>query len=347
MDATDARRDASAPSSSVRVAIGRCAIHTSSPANANTCSTSSASLAACRAASPERRAGPPTARDQYVQELAAGGLWNNDVGPHPPFRVINQQSRCVGPALIMFKQVPPQSEDWTPLPERSVAEGDCVWMRVAYGTLVSLARLRSNEVVVGADADAPLLPAAPPPSVGSDPPASDGRVDDDDIGLEELDYPALFASAMGDEEFGQQLLEELDVLNAVRRVEELLHHRHQLASAMQHHHRPRVEAPTTTEVTAAADPPCRWCVACRFRWRSPSALRAPRPASGSSSEASSPSSSAGRRRVSPDEGPLRSAVLAAAVAARHLLHPAGRRSAAAPRTRRGRRDTLRNGVRAH
>merc|ERR1719473_1142839 len=55
--------------------------------------------------------------EHHQREFAnksSGGFWNDPIGT--PFRVINQTSRCVGPALIVFKGDAPV-RDWLDMPE--------------------------------------------------------------------------------------------------------------------------------------------------------------------------------------------------------------------------------------
>ena len=78
------------------------------------------------------------ARSAYKNSTREG-FWNS-THACPPFRVVNQHMRCVGPVLILFTEDPGASEDWSPLPEGMVTDGGVVWFRVAYGTLIPLVR---------------------------------------------------------------------------------------------------------------------------------------------------------------------------------------------------------------
>ena len=113
------------------------------------------------------------ARSAYKNSTREG-FWNS-THACPPFRVVNQHMRCVGPVLILFTEDPGASEDWSPLPEGMVTDGGVVWFRVAYGTLIPLVRREkgsgdSRARGVLADADLSCTEPPPPPSPPPPPP---------------------------------------------------------------------------------------------------------------------------------------------------------------------------------
>eukprot|EP00325_Prymnesiales_sp_UTEX-LB-985_P033254 CAMPEP_0174718316 /NCGR_PEP_ID=MMETSP1094-20130205/28574_1 /TAXON_ID=156173 /ORGANISM="Chrysochromulina brevifilum, Strain UTEX LB 985" /LENGTH=185 /DNA_ID=CAMNT_0015918387 /DNA_START=234 /DNA_END=787 /DNA_ORIENTATION=- len=64
------------------------------------------------------------------------GFWNEPSSQFP-YRVINQASRCQGPALILFLRDIPEG-DWAEIPNGWLQENGLLWLRVAYSTLVPL-----------------------------------------------------------------------------------------------------------------------------------------------------------------------------------------------------------------
>ena len=84
------------------------------------------------------------------------------------YRVLNQHSRCKGPALVLFDGPAPQRDDWEVFPAAWLQEGAVVWLCVAYGTITPMLPKRACRRSVprqAAPVNAAVKPAASSPAL--------------------------------------------------------------------------------------------------------------------------------------------------------------------------------------
>jgi len=80
-----------------------------------------------------------SAHERIFTNSFRGGFWSLSSDQSPcRYRVINNASKCKGPAIVLFRGAVPIRSDWEPIPDHWVHDGDVIWLHVAYGTLVPL-----------------------------------------------------------------------------------------------------------------------------------------------------------------------------------------------------------------